>query len=242
MDELLELLTAKLTAQGVDGRTPLADNTLPSAIASAIIDCCLTWLPKPNEVIKLQEPRPVTAIIGFAFGNRFELHGNRGPGPVNELLADLVNRYFTVLAESTIPPRVWVQWEIGTYIPSGKVPGIISLEPQPNIEKDEVAYISTDKVMEVVKQQLTPSDEVSILVVAQPHHLRRCMKVARKYGFDHVFAVHHSDPNAADWYDPQSGQLWTRSRHLYLLHDMLGQLRMHREAMNVVAKSKGIWE
>jgi hypothetical protein len=113
------------------------------------------------------------------------------------------------------------------------------LEPILNAEKDTVKYVSTEKVVQEINRALEGKTHAKLLVIAQPDHLRRCMKVVKKLGHDSV-AVQHEKPDAPYWYDQQSGQLWTRTRHLYLLHDMIGQLSLHRQRKNEEAKIKGI--
>jgi hypothetical protein len=61
-----------------------------------------------------------------------------------------------------------------------------------------------------------------ILVVAHPDHCYRCVRTLEGEKFTRVLAAQHARPfDAGKWYDASSGQLWTRTRHLYLLHDKI---------------------
>ena len=154
--------------------------------------------------------------------------------------------YYRGLRQVSCDLHVWVQWEIGDCIRASTIPAkhLTCLEPTVRIEKGDVAYLSTVEVMKRVCAKLEcmgKKEGATLLVVAHPDHLRRCMKVVRDDGKHQAMAVHHDEPDAPDWYDPGSSQLWTRTRHLNLLHDMIGQLNLHRAAKNREAKAAGIW-
>jgi hypothetical protein len=242
---LKQQIAEYLQEQGVKGNSRITDNDLSETLAEAIIDNCLIWIPAKE--MSSSSVRSVDAIIGFAFGNRFEPHGNRNAGPINKKLRDLVVEFYNAIQAQYRPPRVWVQWEIGDYISNTDIPpsNLTVLEPEPDIEKDEVKYVSTIKVMQEVSKDLVKKS--SILVVAHPDHIGRCVRIVEQFEdkngkFEYsAIAINHARPPASDWYDDQSGQLWTRTRHLYLLHDMIGRLSMHRQATNKEAKTKGIW-
>jgi hypothetical protein len=244
MENIQELIAVRLKEEMLEGSRAMSGAPLSKELAKVIGDCCLTWLPLPQETMALSSPRQVVGIVGFAFGNRFEAHGNRSAGPVNEKLSKLVVDYYNALRKHGIIAHVWVQWEIGHYIKDSDIApsDITRVEPVPDIERDTVEYVSTIKFFKEVNSALpdkgkTPAE---FLVIAQPDQLRRCMRIVKKFKHRPV-AVQHENPDDPSWYDLKSSQLWTRTRHLYLLHDMIGQLSLQREEANLTAKDVGIW-
>jgi len=97
MNELRNLIEQQLSHHHVTSVSAITKQPLNIELAGVGLDCCLTWLPEPHEVLRLSSPRSVDSIIGFAFGNRFEPHGNRSAGPVNEKLSRLVIDYYRAL-------------------------------------------------------------------------------------------------------------------------------------------------
>jgi len=83
----------------------------------------------------------------------------------------------------------------------------------------QVIYLSTDGVATAA---LAAGGGVlgKVAVVAHRDHAKRCVKVSRAAGMEAFVAA--DIPLPAD-YDLQSGQAWTRSREVYLLHDLAAQ-------------------
>jgi hypothetical protein len=225
--------------------------------AEALVDCCLTWRPDVEETIPLpnlgstnrdqSHPlREVNVILGFAFGNRFVVdregrrNGNREAGPINERLADLVVEYYQaiqLLRHGLSPPEIWVQWEIADRIADRTPCRVIC--PEINREKDEVSYLSTSDVIEIVGPDRLREHQ-NILVAAHPDHLLRCMWIVSK-GYDQYYqsnehrlpyGVRYLPSTARDdeeaWYDPESGKFWTACRHRCLIHEAIGRLRIYQ--------------
>jgi hypothetical protein len=259
--DLTKAIADYLRSQGITGHSELAQGDLSEILADAFVDNCLTV--RPANEVDISQAKEISAIVGFAFGNQFEAHGNRNAGPVvNKLLAETVMSYFGKLEEQDQKPDVVVvQWEIGFHMQNMGFTDrkLVVLEPKPDIEKDAVGYVNTKDVVERLigelggkpvegstkaeaEALLAAAKNKRILVVAHPDHSRRCVKTLGSEGFTKVSAAQHALPSdAAEWYDPNSGQLWTRTRHLYLLHDAIGCLSLHRGAMNKKAKGVGIW-
>jgi hypothetical protein len=224
--------------------------------AEAIVDCCLTWTPDADATIPLpgtnstnRDPahtlREIDVILGFAFGNRFvadgqgRRNGNREPGPINAKLAELVVDYYQAslsIRTGVSPPEVWVQWEIADRI-GDRIPCHVVC-PEINREKDEVSYVSTSDVLEMIgHERLLGAGRA--LVIAHPDHLLRCMWVVGKdrdryfRRYEHVipYGVRHPDYVTFDdegWYDRESGQFWTARRHRCLIHEAIGRLSIYQ--------------
>jgi hypothetical protein len=224
--------------------------------AEAIVDCCLTWNPDADAMIALpttdstnrneaQPLREVDVILGFAFGNRFvadrwgRRNGNRDPGPINAMLAELVVKYYQAslaLRGGLSPPEIWVQWEIADRI-GGQIPSRVVC-PEIDTEKDQVSYASTsDVVLAIGPERLR--DQRKVLVVAHPDHLLRCMWIVAKGRSRYYckgehrlpYGVRHHDSGTSrddGWYDPASGQFWTARRHRCLIHEAIGRLNIYQ--------------
>ena len=91
-----------------------------------------------------------TVIIGFAFGHRFMMNGNRTSNEVNERLAQMVEKCFRACGNNPAP-AVYTQWEIAEHLPKG-IPYRV-VYPKPDIVKDEVQYVGTVSVMQVVVEE-----------------------------------------------------------------------------------------
>ncbi len=222
--------------------------------AEALVDCLLTCRPELAKTIPLPEGgrtdgadwqrlEAVNVILGFAFGNRFvadregRRNGNREPGPINGRIAELVIAYYQAClsVRRGSPPDVFVQWEIADWI-GDRIP-CHSLYPEINREKDQVTYVTTKGALEIIGHERL-GDCGKILVVAHPDHLLRCMWVVAKgndqyylinnhilpYGVRHLLARSSHDD---EWYDIESGQLWTTRRHRCLIHEAIGRLRIY---------------
>jgi hypothetical protein len=246
-----------LKDQGIQGVCKITDKELSEALADAIFDNCLTLIPAEEHQMQLNKVRKVDGIIGCAFGHRFQANGNRDPGPINKRLKDVVVSYYKALkihCPEGDQLLTIVQWEIGYCFSDDERElldkDLLILEPAVDIERDKVDYVSTKKVMEEVKELLREAqkkldaqkkEKPDVLVVAHPDQLRRCLAIARSFGFEASAVVHEKCPNEDPaWYDPDSGQLWTRDRYLYLLHDMWSSLNDYRNGKNIEATGK-IW-
>ncbi len=77
-----------------------------------------------------------------------------------------------------------------------------------------------------------------VVVVAQPDHQRRYVRVVENFKLKAV-AAEHDGSGMAGWYDQNSGQLWTRLRHLYLVHDISGCISYLGDHLTKETKDKG---
>ncbi len=238
--KIRDLVFSHFVEQFPSGKNLTGEEPLSAAIAEAVLSSCFDCF--PISTVHHGDPSPAEVIAGFAFGNRLDAHGNRIPGPINKRLYDLVVAYYKAVEAKHAAPRVVVQWEIGAYHSDEDIPShvLTILEPQPqsDLTKEIIKYISGRVFAEYVLSMIDPSN--SIVVVAHPDHIHRCTKTFEDLGCSRSIPIKHDDPHDPTWYDPQSGQLWTRHRHLYVLHDMINRLSMHREAMNRLANKTGV--
>jgi hypothetical protein len=88
-------------------------------------------------------PSATTTILGYTFGNRIDVNGNRSPGPVNTAIADIAVR----LHEETGAP-VCAQWEVaaGNRIAAKYIFSITALRDA----RAEPLYLSTNAVAAAV--------------------------------------------------------------------------------------------
>lgn len=232
--ELKAKIAEYLLTQGIDGESPIPGKRLRDELAEIVLHDCLDWVPARVEELGQQ----FDYLIGFAFGHRFQDNGNRSSGPVNKELAEIL----TTKYEAHDPgsrPEVWAQWEIAEHLKGTKVEGEGNLKPvypDISITLDKVDYASTVTVTKKIRSTLGPNDMPSALLVAHPDHSRRCLRVVGSFRFN-AYAVDHERTRISDWYDKDSGLMWTRNRHLYLLHDMLGALRFSRDRASDYGKT-----
>ena len=194
------LLAERLAAE-------LGDAATAAALAQTLLDIALTWQAPAVPVEK------VRTIVAFTFGNRMAASGNRAPGPVNQALADLAVR----LHQAT-GARVWAQWEVAEAI--GERLGADALEAvYPGRDANaEPRFLSTAGVVEAVVSRGGGSVALgTVAVVAVRDHAWRCVDLCRRHGLQAGVPEGWALP---EFYDPASGQPWTRDRLAYLLHDL----------------------
>jgi hypothetical protein len=203
----LEHIKAALCEQGLGDD---AEN-----LARIILDHCLSWNVSPSDVDH------VDAIVAFAFGNRIDEYGNRTPGPINALLADVA-----VDVYEKFNCQVLAQWEIAKLL-SGRIPAdqLYSINPALDAQTDTKKYLSSAGVLEQVRTII--EEHSSIFIVAHRDHLYRCLQLADRVGFH---AVSDSENMPVD-YDPLSSQAWTRRREIYLISDMISRLAAVRQEL-----------
>ena len=85
MNEPRNLIEQQLTHHQATSASAITQKPLSAELADVVLDCCLTWLPEPREVLHLSKPPRVSSayridgILGFAFGNRLDSRGGRVP-------------------------------------------------------------------------------------------------------------------------------------------------------------------
>ena len=213
MSKLQNQLAAILSDQ-------LGDEALGRSMAAHLLEVGANWVPPTIPMAK------VDSLVAYAFGNRPRqgpapqkdaplLDRLEEPGPVNAALAE------TVAALNALRPvRIFAQWEVAYFLKTRhELSDVTSIEPVLNAA-GEVIYLSTDG-MAAAALAAGGGDLGTVAVIAHRDHAKRCVKVSRAAGMDAYVAA--DIPLPSD-YDPQSGQAWTRSREVYLLHDMAAQV------------------
>ena len=169
-------------------------------------------------------PTEIQTIVAYSFGNRIEANGNRSVGPVNASLADVVVR----LHEETSAP-VFAQWEVAEAI-GGRIASrhLVSITPLRDARSEPV-YLSTGGVAAaIVRQADDPGRLGKVAVVGFADHIKRCIDTSCRAGLDAAAPAGYAMPMA---YDAESGQPWTRSRLVYLLHDVLCRIEDRRNEL-----------
>lgn len=185
----------------------LGDAAMARAFAGIVVADALQWTPP------VVDPAEVESIVAYTFGNRIDHNGNRSPGPVNDALADIVTRLHL---ETGAP--VYAQWEIaeavGDRIATSR---LISITPSRDARGGTV-YLSTGGVAAAILEKVGDARRLGkVAVVGFADHLKRSVDTSRRVGMDAAAPAGYDMPNT---YDPQSGQPWTRSRLVYLVHDV----------------------
>ena len=206
-----EALVALLTLE-------LGDPAEARAFAEIVVSDVLQW--KPPTV----SPKEVQTIVAYTFGNRFEANGNRSPGPVNAALAEVAVR----LHEETGAP-LYAQWEvaeaIGARIPSRR---LVSITPLRDARAEPV-YLSTGGVAAaIVRHAGDPKRLGKVAVIGFADHIKRCIDTTCRAGLDAAAPAGYAMPTT---YDADSGQPWTRSRLVYLLHDVMCRIEDRRNQL-----------
>ena len=196
----------------------LGDRPAAEALARLLADDALSW--RAPEIA----PQQIATILAFTFGNRMLANGNRVPGPVNEMLAELV----CLLHRQTAAP-VFAQWEIAEAV-AGRIPPAALTAIYPGRDaRGEPVYLGTAQVVaEIAAWTGAPKEAEPVVVVAFADHLHRAVITARRAGF-HAHAPAGVAMPAA--YDSDSGQAWCRSRLAYLLHDIMIRISERRAAV-----------
>ncbi len=197
----------------------LGDEALGAAMAAHVLEAAANWCPPTTPMAQ------VDSIVAYAFGNRPRpgpapspdaplLEKLDEPGPVNAQLAKVVADLY-----AKRPARIFAQWEVAHFLKAQHgLTEAVSIEPILGPD-GQVIYLSTDGVA-TAAIAAGGGDLGRVAVVAHRDHAKRCVKVSRAAGMDAFIAADR--PLPAD-YDPQSGQAWTRSREVYLLHDLAAQ-------------------
>jgi hypothetical protein len=161
-------------------------------------------------------------IIAFSFGNRLLKSGATAPGLVNQRLAQVAIKLFKQTG-----CRVFAQWEVAECIGSAIPPDrLCSITPDVSEDGRSLKYLSTkDVIRKIGKQMGRVGKSRCILVVAHQDHAHRCLVFLRQQGFKNACAPPFLLPRE---YDRQSGQPWTRTRHRYLVHELVARLTEYR--------------
>ena len=194
----------------------LGDTAAARALAAILLEETLSWSPP------VIAPEQITTILAFTFGNRMLANGNREPGPVNAMLADVA----ADLHQRT-GARIFAQWEVAAAL-QGRVPAALVTAINPARDaRGEPVYLSTSGVLEEIARLAAPPSLGRVGVVAFADHAWRCVASARRLGFD---AHAPAGMKLPDRYDPESGQAWCRDRIAYLLHDVMLRVTERRAA------------
>ncbi|MFE2941498.1 hypothetical protein ACFXKG_20905 [Streptomyces sp. NPDC059255] len=198
----------------------LGDRATARRVAPWSYDIGFDWSPPTARV------ETFDFLVGYAFGNRAPAGGGDPtkvlyePGPVNEQLADTIAR---IRARRTVP--VFAQWEIARFLESKyRMSQVVSIEPE--IAADgTITYLSTDGVAAQIEQARkgNPGGPGRAGVVGFRDHVKRCVLTTRGRNMEAFAPEGFEMPGT---YDPESGQIWTRRRDLYLVHDMTAQWTM----------------
>lgn len=195
----------------------LGDAEAARQLTQFVLEDALSWRPPTIPVERIE------TIIAFTFGNRMLDNGNREPGPVNEALA-------SVAAKMHEPRRapVYAQWEVAAAL-AGRLPdgAVIPIYPGRD-ERGEPVYLSTSGVIGEIARRVGDPMKLGVVgVVGFADHMWRCVASLRQFGFD----AHATAIPMPSIYDPLSGQAWCRSRHAYLLHDIMLRATERRAAV-----------
>ncbi|MFB7586899.1 hypothetical protein [Streptomyces sp. NPDC056169] len=200
----------------------LGDRTAAKELVPHLLDVGFDWEP---------ETAPLAAVdfvVAYGFGNRPAVGGGDPattlpePGPVNAELAATVAR---IRAARNVP--VYAQWEIARFLEAEHgMTDVVAIEPV--IAPDgTITYLSTDGVAAQVAEarRHLPGGIGTACVVGFRDHHKRCVQTTRDRGMRAYAPRGVAMPHA---YDAESGQPWTRSRDLYLVHDMAAQWQVIR--------------
>lgn len=163
-----------------------------------------------------------TLIVAFSFGNRMPAGADPErtegePGPVNEALADTVvaargARDIPVYAQTPIADVLRTKYGMDDVV-------AIAADVRPD---GTLAYLSTDGAAAKVAALRGASQATDVAgVVAFGDHQWRATRTAEANGFRAYAPLGISMPGE---YDPQSGQVWTRSREVYLPTDYAARI------------------
>lgn len=161
-------------------------------------------------------------VIAFSFGNRRLKGGATAPGLVNQRLAQVAIKLFKQTG-----CRVFAQWEVAECIGSAIPPDhVCSISPDVSEDGHSLKYLSTsDVIRKIGKQMGRVRKSRYILVVAHQDHAYRCLALLRQHGFKNACVPPFLLPRG---YDRRSSQPWTRTRHRYLVHELVARLTEYR--------------
>jgi hypothetical protein len=203
----------------------LGDPAVATELAGLLQEDALAW--RAPEI----EPRRISAILAFTFGNRMQPSGNRSPGPVNEAIAEVVAR----LQQAT-RAVVYASWEVAEALQS-QAPGarVVPIYPDRDA-RAEPLYLNTDDTVRRAAALAGGAAALGVVgIVAFGDHLWRCVATARRLGMDAHAPAGFAMPSA---YDPHSGQPWCRSRLAFLMHDIAIRAAERRDRL--VAAQAGL--
>ncbi len=197
----------------------LGDRRQAAWLARWIARELLSWRVPTGELAN------TVGVIAFSFGNRVLATGATAPGPVNRELARLVVQIFR-----RTECRVFAQWEIAECIGTAMPPDrLCSITQDLSGDGCSLKYLSTKDVILKIKGKLGRlRSPRHILVVAHRDHAYRCLALLRQHGIIQAFVPPFPLPRG---YDRLSGQPWTRSRHRYLIHELLARLADYRAGL-----------
>jgi hypothetical protein len=187
-----------------------------------------------SRVLSYRPPRidddDVDSLWILAFGYRLAAASTAGvgevppmsnlePGPANE---DLAREAASFVARRAVP--IIAQWEVAQVLDDLGVPRVISVEPD-HAADGSVVYLSTAGVLE---KGLRLAADARIEVgqaglLGHADHIKRCLMTAAAAGM--TAGIPEGVKLPTD-YDPESGQVWTRSRAKYILVDLMARSLM----------------
>ena len=114
---------------------------------------------------------------------------------------------------------------------------VTSIEPVTEAD-GTITYLSTDGVAAQVAdaRKNLPGGIGTACVVGFRDHHKRCVQTTRDRG---MTAYAPRGVAMPDTYDTESGQAWTRTRELYLVHDMAAQWQVLRAKLIAEAYPNG---
>jgi hypothetical protein len=194
----------------------LGERGQAARLARFIAQELLVWSVPTGKLAK------VDAVIAFSFGNRLLKGGATAPGPVNQRLAQIAIKIFKQTG-----CRVFAQWEVAECIGSAIPPDhFCSITPDVGEDGRALKYLSTtDVILKIRKHMGRARESKHILVVAHQDHAHRCLAFLRQHGFKNACVPPFPLPQG---YDRRSGQSWTRTRHRYLIHELVARLTEYR--------------
>ena len=233
------------TAQAAAAPTGPSDPRLTDGALEQLIAAKLATAPSAHDIARIfttmllerQPPtRPASAldlVIAFSFGNRVAADGTTysGPGPVNAELATVVEEVMGKVRPGT---PVYVQWEIAQVLSSRGITGFTTINEQTGAN-GQIVYLSTDGVATAALADFAATGGAksgSAGVIGHHDHVGRCaLTVDSHASTSGVTAYAPSGIAMPADYDPDSGQVWTRSAELYLIADELGRLELAAPAL-----------
>ncbi len=160
----------------------------------------------------------VHSVVVFAFGNRLGADGSLAPGPTNEALAKVTERFV-----KGHPVPVYAQTEIAQLLVADGVKRVTSIDPVVGAD-GKVVYLSTAGVAEQVVSKAQAAGEPlgTVGVIGFADHAVRCVLTARAAGMTGAVPKGVVAPERVR---PRSRrQSWTANRASYLATDLIGRI------------------